>query len=61
MDKLRHSYYEMVFENAYLKKGGNEFQDFFSEIMEKCHPGDFQRVCPWGNVGDRKNDGYLSS
>lgn len=61
MDKLKHSYYETVFERDYLKKGGNEFQDFFSEIMEKCHPGDFQRVCPWGKVGDRKNDGYLPS
>lgn len=29
--------------------------------MEKCHPGDFQRVRPWGNAGDRKNDGYLPS
>ena len=27
--------------------------------MEKCHPGDFFRVRPWGNVGDRKNDGFL--
>jgi len=61
MDPLKHSYYEAVFERNYLKKGGNEFQDFFSEIMEKCHPGDFQRVRPWGNAGDRKNDGYLRS
>ena len=61
MDKLKRSYYEVIFENTYLKKGGNEFQDFFSEIMEKCHPGDFQRVRPWGNTGDRKNDGYLRS
>ncbi len=61
MDQFKHSYYEVVFERNYLKKGGIEFQDFFSEIMEKCHPGDFQRVCPWGNVGDRKNDGYLRS
>src|SRR6266700_6110410 len=61
MDQLKHSYYEVVFERNYLKKGGNEFQDFFSEIMEKCHPGDFQRVCPWGSAGDRKNDGYLPS
>src|SRR6266852_4372013 len=61
MDQLRHSYYEVVFENLYLKKGGGAFQDFFSEIMEKCHPNDFQRVRPWGNAGDRKNDGYLHS
>jgi hypothetical protein len=29
--------------------------------MEKCYPGDFQRVRPWGREGDRKNDGYLRS
>jgi hypothetical protein len=37
------------------------FQDFFSSIMEKCHPGDFTRICPWGSEGDLKNDGYLRS
>ena len=55
MDQFRRSYYEVVFKNLYLEKSENEFQDFFCEIMEKCHPGDFQRVCPWGNIGDRKN------
>jgi hypothetical protein len=29
--------------------------------MEKRYPGDFITVRPWGNVGDRKNDGYLRS
>jgi hypothetical protein len=61
MDKLKHSFYELKFVVAFYEKGGGEFQDFFSEIMEKCHPGDFLRVRPWGNVGDRKNDGYLRS
>lgn len=61
MDQLKHSFYELKFENAFYEKGGNEFQDFFSKIMEKCHPGDFLRVRPWGNDGDRKNDGYLCS
>src|SRR5260370_25138302 len=61
MDQMKLAYYELRFEISYLKKGGNEFQDFFSEIMEKCHPGDFQRVRPWGNAGDRKNDGYVNS
>ncbi len=60
MDVSR-AYYEVVFERDFLKKTATEFQDFFSEIMENCHPGDFQRVRPWGNVGDRKNDGYLAS
>jgi hypothetical protein len=61
MDRFMRAYYEVVFEKDYLKKNGNEFQDFFSEIMEKCHPGDFQRVRPWGRDGDKKNDGYLRS
>jgi len=61
LDSLSRAYYEVLFERDFLKKTATEFQDFFSEIMEKCHPGDFQRVRPWGNVGDRKNDGYLAS
>ena len=61
MDELSRAYYEVVFELQFLKKNGNEFQDFFSEIMEKCYPRDFQRVRPWGKSGDKKNDGYLKS
>lgn len=56
------AFFEVVFERDFLKKTSNAFQDFFSEIMEKRYPGgDFIRVRPWGNHGDRKNDGYLSS
>jgi len=61
MEDYSRSYYEVVFERDFLKKTGTAFQDFFSEIMEKCYPGDFQRVRPWGKLGDRKNDGYLRS
>lgn len=61
MDKLSRAYYEVAFERDFLKKKGAAFQDFFSEIMEKRYPGDFQRVRPWGNIGDRKNDGYVKS
>ncbi len=61
MDKWTRAFYELKLEVTFHKKNGNEYQDFFSEVMEKCHPGDFQRVRPWGNVGDRKNDGYLRS
>lgn len=58
---MTRAHYEMSFELQFMKKDGNAFQDFFSEIMEKVYPGDFIRVRPWGNVGDRKNDGYLRS
>jgi hypothetical protein len=61
MDRVAQAFFELKFEVAFLKKKGNEFQDFFATIMEKCHPADFVRVRPWGKVGDRKNDGYLKS
>jgi hypothetical protein len=61
MDDLTQAFYDLLFENHFIKKKGNEFQDFFCEIMELRYPGDFMRNRPWGNIGDRKNDGYLSS
>jgi hypothetical protein len=54
-------FYELQFRIAYLEKKGEAFQDLFSSIMEKRYPANFIRVRPWGNVGDRKNDGYLQS
>ncbi|HZG44561.1 MAG TPA: hypothetical protein VEY93_16535 [Longimicrobium sp.] len=53
--------YELKFELEFLKKKGNEFQDFFAAIMEVRYPDDFQRVRPWGKSGDRKNDGFRRS
>ena len=61
MDLLKRAWYRIAFERDFLKKKAGAFQDFFSEIMEKRYKGDFIRVRPWGNVGDRKNDGYLAS
>ena len=61
MDQVIRSFRELQLKVAFLEKRGTAFQDFFSDIMELVHPGDFQRVCPWGNVGDRKCDGFRSS
>jgi len=62
MDKASRAYYGVVFERNYLKMRGNEFQNFFADLMEKRYPeGDFIRVQPWGKVGDHKNDGYITS
>jgi hypothetical protein len=61
MDNLTRAFYMERFRAEYLQKKGTAFQDFFSDIMEKAYPGDFVRVRPWGNVGDKKNDGYLGS
>ena len=61
IDPVTRSFYEMAFKVAFMEKKADEFQSFFSSIMEKRYPADFIRVCPWGKAGDRKNDGYLAS
>jgi hypothetical protein len=61
MDAITRAFYELTFKVAFLEKKADEFQDFFSSVMEKRYPADFIRVRPWGNTGDRKNDGYLRS
>jgi hypothetical protein len=61
MDDLARAFYELKFEVAFMTRKGEEFQNLFSTIMEKRYPADFFRVRPWGNVGDRKNDGYIRS
>jgi hypothetical protein len=62
MDNASRAYYGVMFERNYFKMRGDEFQNFFADLMEKRYPrGDFIRVRPWGNIGDRKNDGYIKS
>jgi hypothetical protein len=58
---LEHLSFEMQLKAQFLSRAGDEFQQLFTAIMLRCHPGDYQKVCPWGNDGDRKNDGYLKS
>jgi len=61
MDKHQQQYYLKDFRIAFLESRGNEFQKLFKILMEKAYPNDFMACRPWGNIGDRKNDGYLPS
>src|SRR5439155_23052641 len=61
VDDITRSHYEHKFEIAFLKAKGDAFQTLFENLMGKAHPADFIPCRPWGNVGDRKNDGYLKS
>jgi hypothetical protein len=61
VDSVSLAWYGMVFENRYLKAEGDVFQELFASVMERAHRHDFARVQPWGNKGDMKCDGYLSS
>lgn len=42
------------------ESNGQKFEDLFSSIMRYIEP-DFTQIKPWGNIGDRKNDGYIKS
>lgn len=52
-------YINTYFENKILKANGNEFEDFFSEIMKIINGTNFTQIKPCGQHGDRKNDGYF--
>ena len=54
-------WYELKFSYEFRSKFGTEFQDFFTSIMERGYPADFQKVKPYGNKGDKKCDGYQQS
>ena len=58
---LQQAYYEQKFESTFLRAKGDAFQDFFEMLMGLAYKGDFMSCRPWGNRGDRKNDGFLKS
>lgn len=61
MDSNTSAWYGVNFENAFLKAKGDAFQTFFEQLMSRAYKADFMACRPWGNVGDRKNDGFLRS
>lgn len=58
---LQDAYYEQKFENEFLRSKGDAFQAFFERLMGLAYKADFMACRPWGNQGDRKNDGFLKS
>ena len=49
-----------LFQNKILKADGQVFEDIFTAIMNYAE-ADFRSIKPWGNIGDRKNDGYIKT
>ncbi len=49
-----------LFQNKILKADAQAFEDIFTSIMNYAEK-DFRSIKPWGNIGDRKNDGYIKS
>lgn len=58
---LTQAYYESRFENLFRAATGDEFQTLFERLMGLAYKADFMACRPWGNHGDRKNDGFLKS
>jgi hypothetical protein len=50
----------IFFENKIRRSDGNAFEDLFTQIMYYAEP-EFEQIEPWGNIGDRKNDGFIRS
>jgi len=61
MDRLQQAFYEKDFRIAFLRSRGDEFQTLFERLMGLAYKADFMACRPWGNLGDRKNDGFLKS
>lgn len=47
-----------LFQNKIHRSDGQLFEDLFTDIMNYAEEH-FQAIKPWGNIGDRKNDGYI--
>lgn len=57
MDKAERYIAKIIFQNRILKYKGQQFEDFFVSIMTRAND-QFQAVKAYGNIGDRKNDGF---
>jgi len=49
-----------IFRLKIHESDGSAFERLFTDIMDYAEP-DFKQIKPWGNIGDRKNDGYIRS
>jgi hypothetical protein len=53
-------FHHLVWENRCFKAAPQEFQRLFEDIAVRQYPG-FQRIRPYGAVGDRKADGLYEA
>ena len=60
MDSNKKAIVRKFFKLRILESEGQSFEGLFTCIMQYAGP-DFQQIKPWGNIGDRKNDGYIPS
>jgi len=52
--------HNVIFRNKLHESTGQAFQDVFNQLMSFVHES-YVAVAPWGALGDRGNDGYVST
>lgn len=57
MNKAEQYIAKIIFRNRIFQYKGQQFEDFFVSLMTKANPH-FHPVKAYGNIGDRKNDGF---
>ena len=60
MNSQEKSLARQLFQNKIFRADGQVFEDIFTTIMNYAE-ADFRSIKPWGNIGDRKNDGYIKN
>ncbi len=60
MNSQEKSLARQLFQNKIFRADGQIFEDIFTAIMNYAE-ADFRSIKPWGNIGDRKNDGYIKN
>jgi len=60
MDKTRRFFARIILELQLRRAQGYAFEDLFKAVMQRRY-SDFRPIQPYGNLGDRKNDGYIPS
>ncbi len=60
MKLIDNRFLSLQIKNRLNKLNGMEFQSFFEDVMEK-KDSKFRKIRPYGNDGDKGNDGYINS
>ena len=60
MDPKERYFYHLAFKLRIFESNGQAFEALFTQIMNYSEQS-FQQIKPHGNIGDRKNDGYIRS
>ena len=56
-----HPWYAVRFQLVFQATYATEFQDFIGDVLDRRYGGDFFKIKPYGQQGDKKCDGIIRS